>query len=118
MNKELNVKVGDIVLYHYRTWGNRLPSITRVAKVTPTGRIRVELYPDEQFNKYGRRMGGDSWSRSYIEVPTAEELQEVKEKIFIRRLVYKLRDEVKEDDISYEQAVAIDGILKAGEQDA
>ena len=115
MYKELNVKVGDTVLYHHgSTYGHRLPAITKVAKITPTGRIRVELYPSEQFDKYGKRMGNTSWSRPYLEVPTDERLQEVAKKTFIRRLVQKLQSKVTEENISYEQAVAIDEILKDG----
>ena len=117
MNKELNVKVGDVVLYYYgNPWSEKHPVITKVAKITPTGRIRVERSIEEQFDKYGKKMGCCSgWSRPYIKVPTAEELQEVKEKNFIKDVIQKMHD-VK--NISYDQAVAIDGILKVGDQDA
>lgn len=117
MYKELNVKVGDTVFYHRRTWGNVLPEITKVVKITPTGRIKIESCPGMQFDKYGNAMGRDTWPRGYLEVPTAEKVREVKEKYFIRKLIHYLHDEVHESDISYEQAVAIDGILKAGEAD-
>ena len=116
MTKELKVNVGDTVLYYHGSpWANKIPAITKVAKITPTGRIRVELYPSEQFNKYGNRLGGDSWNKPRIKVPSAEELQEVKEKTFIRRTVQKM-NACKEDNISYKQAVDIMAILKGGEE--
>lgn len=109
ISKELKVNVGDTVLYCI---SNRtLPQITKVIKVTPTGRIRIELHPDLQFDKYGRRMSSDIWSHSYIEVPTAEKLQEIKEKTFIEKTKFKMRDDI---EISYDQAVAIMEILKGG----
>lgn len=112
MNKELKVKVGDTVLcYSGASWRNEIPVIAEVIKVTPTGRIRISHSPTVQYDKYGNRMGGDCWSRPYIEVPTEERLQEVKEKRFIRRTIYKMR-ECKEDSLSYEQAKVIMGILK------
>lgn len=113
MNKELNVKVGDIVLYYYgNPWSEKHPVITKVAKITPTGRIRVERSIEEQFDKYGKKMGCyGGWSRPYLEVPTDERLQELKEKNFINNVIQKMHD-VK--NISYEQAVAIDEILEGG----
>lgn len=118
MGEGLKVNVGDTVLYyHGSSWANKIPAITKVAKITPTGRIRVELYPSEQFNKYGNLLGGDSWNISRIEVPSAEKLQEVREKTFIRRTVQKM-NACNEGNISYEQAVAIMEILKGGDQDA
>lgn len=112
MNEVLNVKVGDTVLLYMNTWKNVSPIITTVIKITPTGRIRIEHLPSSQFDKYGNMLGRDAWSSAYIEIPTAEKLQEVKEKKFVRKVVNYLRNEVRESDISYKQAVAIMNILK------
>ena len=117
MNKELKVNVGDTVLYYYgSSWANKIPAITKVAKITPTGRIRVELDPDIQFDKYGRRMGGSSWHYSYINVPTDEKLQEIKEKTFVRKTLQRM-DNCNESNITYKQAVAIMAILEGGGSD-
>ena len=117
MSKELSVKVGDIVLYYNGSfYKNDLPIITKVAKITPTGRIRIEYSPSRQFDKYGLEMGSNSWRRSSIEVPTAEKLQEIKKRTFIRRTIRKMRD-CEERNISYEQAVSIMKLLKGGSGD-
>lgn len=117
MNRELKVNVGDTVLYYSGSfWNDNIPKITKVTRITPTGRIRIELYSDVQFDKYGRIMGGDSWGRARLEIPTAEKLQEVKQKLFIRRTIRKL-DDCNEENISYNQAVAIMAILEGGKPD-
>lgn len=52
MNKELNVNVGDDVLYRPSSY-SRIEKIATVTKVTPTGRIRIDKFTN-QFDKYGR----------------------------------------------------------------
>lgn len=114
MNKELKVKAGDAVLYYNGSfYKNDLPIITKVKKVTPTGRIRVEYSPSKQFDKYGWEIGSNTWRRTNIEVPTAEKLQEVKKRIFIRKTIRQMQS-CEESNISYEQAVAIMKVLKGG----
>lgn len=50
---EINVEVGDRVIYH-----NGINStVTTVIKITPTGRIRIEAAKYKQFDKYGVEMG-------------------------------------------------------------
>lgn len=57
--KELNVNVGDKVLYRGGNPLNYTDEIREVTKVTPTGRIRISG-TESQFDKYGSQMGDKS----------------------------------------------------------
>lgn len=68
MNEELNVNVGDEVLYRPSSY-SRIEKISTVTKVTPTGRIRIDKSTN-QFDKYGRQMGNVGWGgRDYVSFP-------------------------------------------------
>lgn len=112
MNDELNVKVGDFVLYQNGYSYNFFEKIVKVAKVTPTGRIRIEGY-DEQYDKYGCQMGNrDRWScGSHIRIATDEDYKRIKENSAISKAL-SLMGEKNKKNLSYEQAVKIIKILK------
>lgn len=69
--KELKVKVGDKVIVSSGWIEDRLATVT---KITPTGRIRIDVFNDIQFDKYGREMGCDDrlGNRKRIAICTPE----------------------------------------------
>lgn len=88
---ELNLKIGDEVLIT-----NGLPTedkIGTVIKITPTGRIKLDIYTDYQFDKYGRQMGSrDIWSRSKsIRVPDKEDYNRVHKNKIIGHIYSKIK---------------------------
>jgi hypothetical protein len=87
---ELNLKIGDEVLIT-----NGLPTedkIGTVIKITPTGRIKLDIYTDYQFDKYGRQMGNrDIWSRSKsIRIPDEEDYNRVHKNEIIGHICSKI----------------------------
>lgn len=112
MSEELNVKVGDFVLYQWGYVHNRVEKIVKVVKITPTGRIRIEGC-DEQYDKYGRQMGNkDRWScGSHIRIPTDDDYKRIKENSAISKALLLISSKNKQN-LSYEQAVKIIEILK------
>lgn len=114
MNEELNVKVGDEVLYQSMRTYNLVEMIVKVVKVTPTGRIKIAGH-DGQYDKYGRIMGHkDTWSPgSYIKIPTEEDYKRIKENSAISKAL-SLMDAKNKQNLSYEQAVKIIEILNGG----
>lgn len=87
---ELKLKIGDKVLIT-----NGLPTedkIGTVIKITPTGRIKLDIYTDYQFDKYGRQMGNrDIWSRSKsIRIPDKEDYNRVHKNEIIGHIYSKL----------------------------
>lgn len=110
-NEELNVSVGDKVLYYWSRFGQKIEVITEVIKVTPTGRIRVAYNKDIQFNKFGQEMGGDTWSsHTSISIPTEKDYKRIKEnneRIKVKKLLAKLDFE----SLSYENAVRLSQLL-------
>ena len=74
---EQKLKIGDKVLIT-----NGLPTedkIGTVTKITPTGRTKLDIYTDYQFDRYGRQMGNrDICSRSKsIRIPDKEDYNRV-----------------------------------------
>ncbi len=102
---ELNVKVGDKVLYERR--GRE--RIVTVTKVTPTGRIRID-FTDSQFDKYGHQMGGDTWFSSRIRRATPEDIKRIEQKKTILK-AYELCQTIDAKSLSYEKALKIIEIL-------
>lgn len=108
---ELNVKVGDKVLYSGGYSYNSFEKISEVVKVTPTGRIKIKDSVS-QFDKYGNEMGKkDRWtSHSRISELTEEDCERVKKNNAIFKAVY-LCGKVDKKNMTYEQAVKIIEIL-------
>lgn len=112
--EELNVKVGDKLLFTSIFQGTRTEKITKVIKVTPTGRIRVEIAPEIQFNKDGSERGrlrGIYTLRS-LSILTPEKEKELNEAAVIRRC----RAVFDKTDLTYKQAQRILSILRADEE--
>lgn len=109
--EELNVKVGDKVLYYGGSLFNPVEKITTVTKVTPTGRIRIDCN-DCQYNKYGMEMGNkDIWSgNSKIRPYTEEDAKRIIENNVIKKAV-SLCGKVNKSNLSYDQAAKIIEIL-------
>ena len=106
---ELNVKVGDEVIYHTSGFFSK-SIITTVKKVTPSGRIRVAYNPDIMFDKYGREMGNKN---SRYRLSISECSKEQKEKILKEETVSQCVSKIMEekDNLTYKQAKEILTIL-------
>lgn len=102
--EKLDVKVGDTVIFSDK-YGS---SITKVAKITPTGIIRVEANKHLQFNPNGSERGGDTWHQHTISIPTDEEIKAIKDRAIIKTVVNYMH---KVNDITIDQAKAIWNIL-------
>ena len=76
--KELNVKVGDKLLYSYGYSYNITERIVEVTKVTPTGRIRVTT-SDSQYDKYGHEIGNHNIlnCKSKLSILTEEDIERI-----------------------------------------
>lgn len=106
--EEINVKVGDEVLYTWRNALYKTEKIAKVTKITPTGRIRTNV-TDRQFDKYGRLMGTSStFSYGSIKRLTEEDRKRLVKKEAIDKAV-KLFGNSK---LTYEQAEKIIEILE------
>lgn len=113
MNKELNVNVGDEVLYRPASY-SRIEKIATITKVTPTGRIRIDESMN-QFDKYGRQMGNVGWGgRDYIYILTPEKKEEIFRKNEIKKCICIFAD--LKNTLTYEQAKGILNILLGGKQ--
>ena len=105
--KELNVKVGDKLLYSYGYSYNRIERIVEVTKVTPTGRIRVTT-SDSQYDKYGHEMGNhDVWSyKSSLSIPTEEDINRIIKNNTISKAL-NIVSELHKNNLEYEKALKI-----------
>lgn len=104
---ELNVKVGDKLLYSYGYSYNITERIVEVTKVTPTGRIRVTT-SDRQYDKYGREMGNnDMWScKSKLSIPTEEDIERITQNNAIAKAL-NIVSKLHRDNLEYEKALKI-----------
>lgn len=109
--KELNVKVGDKVVYEGGGYASR-KEITEVIRITPTGIIRVATNPDIQFDKCGRQKGGDCWHRASLLELTPELEKKIKERDVIAHCKRKFNSTV----IDYEMAVKLLEVLEGGKE--
>lgn len=113
---ELNVKVGDKLLYRWGYSHNHVEKIVTVTRVTPTGRIRID-YNDEQYNKYGKEMGNrDMWScSSSLSIPTEEDYKRIKENN-AKKKALTIVGKLKMDNLSYDKALKIIEIFEEREE--
>lgn len=102
---ELNVKVGDKVLFSKWDYTQKLERIATVTRVTPTGRIKVNI-SDEYFNKHGKQIG-EGFMKASLSVLTPEKEKELREKDVIRRC----KAVFDKTDLTYKQAQRILSIL-------
>lgn len=110
MYEELNVKVGDKVLYRLWTFSGTVERIETVARVTPTGRIRIDG-SGSQFDKYGREMGCDSWrGGANLSIPTDEDYKRIEENAVISKAL-SLMEKLNKKTLPYDKAVKIVDIL-------
>jgi hypothetical protein len=106
-------QVGDKVAVYYHNYDN--PVIDEIARITPTGRIRLKK-ASVQYNKRGYEMGcRDSFYRSHIVPLTPELEQKVIQGEAIERAAYLCRTIMKKD-LDYETAKKLIELLdKKGE---
>lgn len=108
---ELNVKAGDEVIYYCNGYGSK--QITKVTKVTPTGRIRVACNPTIQFDKHGNEMGKtDPFHACYIKECTTEMKERIVKEQTIRKCIHEFEE--KKSELTFEQAVDILQIIRNG----
>ena len=107
------LNVGDKVVVDN---GNGGRAVTTIIKITPTGRVRVNLNPSIFFDKYGKEMTHyDTWSRCspMFLRPWTKELEEY---IIQKRLEQSARNTAKklvaDTKLTYEQSMAIIKILE------
>lgn len=89
----MDVKVGDKVLVSRGFRWKDSDFIDEVAKVTPTGRVRLKRIDNYQFDKNGNQMGGsrDIWSHSYkISIPTPEDYERIERNKLIDHITYQM----------------------------
>lgn len=105
--KELNVKVGDKLLYSWGYSFNYVERVVEVTKVTPTGRIRVTT-SDSQYDKYGNEMGNnDRWScKSHLSILTEDDIKRITQNSTIKKALHIL-DKINKDNLDYEKALKI-----------
>ena len=105
--KELNVKVGDKLLYSYGYSYNITERIVEVTKVTPTGKIRVTT-SDSQYDKYGHEIGNhDTWScRSSLSIFTEEDIKRITQNNTIAKAL-NIVSKLHRDNLEYEKALKI-----------
>lgn len=110
MHEELNVKVGDKVLYRLWTFSGTVERIETVTRVTPTGRIRIDG-SGSQFDKYGHEMGNDSWrGGANLSIPTDEDYKRIEENAVISKAL-SLMEKLNKKTLPYDKAVKIVEIL-------
>lgn len=110
MYEELNVKVGDEVLYRLWNLSGAVERIETVTRVTPTGRIRIDG-SGSQFDKYGREMGCNSWKGSaHLSIPTEEDYKRIEENAVISKAL-SLMEKLNKKTLPYDKAVKIVEIL-------
>lgn len=110
MYEELNVKVGDEVLYRLWNLSGVVERIETVTRVTPTARIRIDG-SSSQFDKYGREMGGDSWrGGANLSIPIEEDYKRIEENAVISKAL-SLMEKLNKKTLPYDKAVKIVEIL-------
>ena len=104
---ELNVKVGDKLLYSYGCSYNKVERIVEVTKVTPTGRIRVTT-SDSQYDKYGYEMGNKyRWNYlSSLSIPTEEDIERITKNNTIAKAL-NIVSKLNKNNLEYENALKI-----------
>lgn len=106
--KELNVKVGDKVLYHWSRLFRNVEKIVKITQVAPTGRVRID-YNNDVFDKFGKMIGNSNGGAiCYITVPTEEDVEKATALETISKLTMST--------LTYEQAVKINEIFGKPEE--
>ena len=104
---ELNVKVGDKLLYSYGYSYNITERIVEVTKVTPTGRIRVTT-SDSQYDKYGHEIGNHNIlnCKSKLSILTKEDIERITQNNTIAKAL-NIVSKLHRDNLEYEKALKI-----------
>lgn len=116
--EELNVKVGDIVLFKSEYLGSRYEKLAKITRITPTGRIKIDKN-DRYYNRFGIKIGKDPFEYCEICQITEDEIEAFKIKAKKSNTIskaYKLCTKIDRNDIDYEKAVKIIELLEENEQ--
>ena len=81
--------------------------VATIIKVTPTGRVRIDLNPNLQFDSDGRMMGGDGWHTHWIEHGFEDELEEIITNNRYKKIIKQLND----FDFKQLSRAQLDGII-------
>lgn len=79
------LQVGDVVFVS-STWHKRLSKVERVTKT----QIIVDNSKYRRDN--GWQIGSDRWNTSYLHVPTEQQIAEIREEAYRKKLLYTVRD--------------------------
>ncbi len=117
MPEELNVKVGDKVLYHFEDF----EKLVTVTKVISTGKKTKKInmdYCNIPFDKYGKMMEvGYIWYdvpryvSPYISIPTERDYKRLNEKDETISKALSLISKINKQNVTYKQAKKIIEIL-------
>lgn len=99
-----DLKVGDKVIYTRHFGGRFVLPITKITK-------NQIICDDLKFSKKdGYNIPKDKWVNNKIYIPKEGEIEEVQNELLIKRVI-KLLNNLKEEDITIEQAKKIKEIL-------
>lgn len=98
-----NTKIGDKVIVH-SMWGSRVSTIQRVTK----------CYVIVGGTKYHKENGQSPYygcNSTSITIATLAELESMRKEAYVKEIYMHLRDKLRLENLSYEQAVDIAKIL-------
>lgn len=108
----MDVKVGDTILIVT----NSKETLGTVTKVTPAGSFKVDCFGDALFTKNGDLKGGGVWCTTKAFLADKEDIARVKNQRVIHGVVTMCHN-LKDHELSYEQAVAIYKILRPSKEE-
>ena len=98
-----NTKIGDKVIVH-SMWGSRVSTIQRVTK----------CYVIVDGTKYHKENGHSPYcgfNSTHITIATLAELESMRKEAYVKKIYTHLRDKLRVEHLSYEQAVKIGELL-------
>lgn len=105
MRNLADVKVGDLLIKHYRG----LRSVVKVEKLTPT---QIVVTSGDRFRKKdGYEIGSGGFYHCYITIPKEGEVESIRLANFITNVCIQGKKMLDSYNISYEQALKIKEIL-------
>ena len=105
MNNLADVKVGDLLIKHYRV----IRSVVKVEKLTPT---QIVVTGGNRFRKKdGCEIGSGGFYYCHITIPKEGEVESIRRANFIADVCIKGKKMLDSYNISYEQALKIKEIL-------
>ena len=105
MSHLADVKVGDLLIKHFRT----IRSVVKVEKLTPT---QIVVTGGDRFRKKdGYEIGSGGFYYCHITLPKDDEVESIRRANFITNVCIKGKKMLDSYNISYEQALKIKEVL-------